>query len=220
MLHQYFQKPRVLRGIESASLKAYLDSFAQELDAIGFGREHVRNQLRGAAHLCVWADRQRVPIEDFGEAFVTRFRRHLSQCRCPGPKRGRSEPVVVWALRFIEHLRGIGVLPPVIADHEVSRPILLQEFLTWLRQHRGVGEATLQRYEYHVVDLLECLGDNPSRFTAQKLRDFVRQQSKGYASTGGTKKLFTAVRMFLRYLTVEGKCPVGLNYALPPLASW
>jgi hypothetical protein len=49
LLHQYFEKPRVLRSIESADFESYLDSFAQELDAVGFAREHVRNQLRAAA---------------------------------------------------------------------------------------------------------------------------------------------------------------------------
>jgi integrase/recombinase XerD len=220
MLHQYFEKPRVLRGIESPQLKSYLDSFAKELDGIGFAREHLRNQLRGAAHLCVWAERQRVHVEDFGEEFVTRFRRHLRQCRCPGPKRGRSAPVGQWARRFIKHLHQIGVLPAVVRDDEVSRPVLLQDFLAWMRQHRGVTEATLRHYEYHLADLLDHLGNDPSSFSAPKLRDFVQQQSKHYSSTGGTKKLFTAVRMFLRYLTVEGKCPAGLDYALPPLASW
>jgi integrase/recombinase XerD len=220
MLHQYFEKPRVLRGIESPQFKAYLDSFAKELDGIGFAREHVRNQLRGAAHLCVWAERQRVHVEEFGEEFVTHFRRHLRQCRCPGPKRGSSAPVVQWARRFIQHLRQIGVLPAAVRDDEISRPVLLQDFLAWMRQHRGVIEATLRHYEYHLADLLDRLGNDPSCFTAPKLRDFVRQQSKHYSSTGGTKKLFTAVRMFLRYLTIEGKCPVGLVYALPPLAGW
>ena len=220
MLHQYFEKPRVLRGIESTDFKSYLDSFAQELDAIGYAREHIRNQLRGAAHLCVWAEREGVQAESFGEEFVSRFRLHLPECKCPGPERGRSAPVAGWALRFIEHLRQIGILPAVTPGHEGSRPVLLQDFLAWMRQHRGVGEATLRHYEYHLVDLLDCLGDNPSRFTAQKLREFVQQQSRDYSCSGGTKKLFTAVRMFLRYLTVQGKCPVGLNYALPPLASW
>ena len=220
MLHQYFDKPRVLRGIESANFEHYLDSFAQELDAIGFAREHVRNQLRAAAHLCVWAGRQRVNVEGFSEEVISRFRLHLPQCQCPGPKRGRSSLVVGWAQRFVEHLRRIGILPAVIADLKEAPTVLLQEFRTWMRQHRGTGEASLQRYEYHLVNLLDCLGDDPSRFTAQKLRGFVQQQSRNYSSTGGTKKLFTAVRMFLRYLTVEGKCPPGLNYALPSLAGW
>jgi integrase/recombinase XerD len=217
MVHQYFEKPRVLRGIESVNFERYLDSFAQELDAIGFAREHIRNQLRAAAHLCVWAGRQRVRVEGFNEEVISRFGLHLPRCQCPGPKRGRSSFVVGWAQRFVEHLRRIGILPTLIADRNEGRPALLQEFLAWMRQHRGVGEASLRRYEYHVMNLLDCVGEDPSRFTAQKLRGFVQQQSRKYSSTGGTKKLFTAVRMFLRYLTVEGKCPAGLNYALP---SW
>ena len=220
MLQQYFEKPRVLRGIESADFKSYLDSFAQELRAIGFAREHARNQLRGAAHLCVWAERQGVQVEGFGEEFVSRFRLHLPECQCPGPERGRSAPIAGWALRFVEHLRRIGILPPVITDQECPCPVLLHDFLAWMRQHRGVGEATLGQYEYHLADLLGCLGNDPSSFTAQKLRDFVQQQSRNYSSRGGTKRLFTAVRMFLRYLTVDGRCPAGLNYALPPLAGW
>lgn len=220
MFHQYFDKPRVLRGIESASFESHLDSFAQELDAVGFAREHVRNQLRAAAHLCVWAGRQRVNVEGFSDDLISRFLLHLPQCKCPGPKRGRSSLIVGWARRFVEHLRRIGVLPAAIVDPEEVRSALLQEFLTWMRQHRGIGETSLRRYEYHLVDLLDCLGDDPSRFTAQKLRGFVQEKSRNYSSTGGTKKLFTAVRMFLRYLTIEGKCPAGLNYALPSLAGW
>ena len=220
MFHQYFEKPRVLRGIESASFESHLDSFAQELGDVGFAREHARNQLRAAAHLCVWAGGQRVNVEGFSEDLISRFRLHLPQCQCPGPKRGKSSLVVGWAQRFVEHLRRIGVLPAVIVDPEEARSALLQEFLAWMRQHRGIGEASLRRYEYHLVDLLDCLGDDPIRFTAQKLRGFVQEKSRNYSSTGGTKKLFTAVRMFLRYLTIEGKCPAGLNYALPALAGW
>ena len=118
MLDQYFEKPRCLRGIESVDFKSYLDSFAQELDAIGYAREHIRNQLRGAAHLCVWAEREGVQAESFGEEFVSRFRLHLPECKCPGPERGRSAPVAGWALRFIEHLRQIGFLPAVPPGHE------------------------------------------------------------------------------------------------------
>jgi hypothetical protein len=35
MLRQYFEKPRVLRGIESPEFMSYLDSFAQELGSTG-----------------------------------------------------------------------------------------------------------------------------------------------------------------------------------------
>jgi site-specific recombinase XerC len=32
--------------------------------------------------------------------------------------------------------------------------------------------------------------------------------------------VIAAVRMFLRYLTVEGQCPAGLEHALTPPANW
>lgn len=73
MLHQYFENPRVLRGIESADFKSYLDSFAQELEAIGYAREHAGNPLRGAAHLRLWAEMQGVQAESFGGEFLSRF---------------------------------------------------------------------------------------------------------------------------------------------------
>ena len=178
MLDQYFEMPRVLRAIESPAFTLYLDSFAQELDAIGFAREHVRNQIRGAAHLCTWAEKHGVPVGDFGEELVARFGRHLPRCQCPGPKRGRSEPVLGGALRVTEHLRRMDVLPSVIADPDDSRPVLLADFLGWMRQHRGVGEATLRQYEHQLTDLLERVGEDPSRFTADKIRCFLQQRSK------------------------------------------
>ena len=137
MLQQYFEKPLVFQSIESADFKSYLDSFAQDLNAMGFAREHARNQLRGAAHLCVWAELQGVQVEGFGEEFVSRFRLHLPECKYPGTERGRSAPVAGWALRFIEHLRRIGILPVVVGEQEGARPMLLKNFLNWMRQHRG-----------------------------------------------------------------------------------
>jgi site-specific recombinase XerD len=88
-----------------------------------------------------------------------------------------------------------------------------------MSQHRGITEGTLGNYERHLRPLLKTLGDDPSRYTPSRLRDFVAKRSKGY-SCEGAKKIFTAVRMFLRYLVVEGRCPAGLEHALPRVASW
>lgn len=40
LFHQYFEKLRVLRGIESGDFQKHLDSFAQEFGVVGFAREH------------------------------------------------------------------------------------------------------------------------------------------------------------------------------------
>jgi hypothetical protein len=132
-----------------------------------FAREHARNQLRGARSFCVYGrELQRVRV-DFGEEFVSRFRLHLPECKCPGPERGKSAPVAGWALRFVEHLLRVGVRPVVVDKQEAGRPIPLQNFLTWMPQHRGVGGATLKHYDYYLTDLLDCLGDTGLLYGAE-----------------------------------------------------
>jgi len=219
MLLQYFEYPRVLQGLQSASSRSYLDSFAKELGLIGYAREHIRNQLRAAAHFCIWTDAIKIAPADFNETIIAQFRRHLPRCRCPGPNRGKSAPVFLFARRFVQHLRHIGVTPtPTVNDPKALLPSLLQDFLIWMEQHRGVGRSTLYQYEYHLTVFLRDLGDDASTFTAQQVRDFVRQRSEHYGRTA--RKIFTIVRVFLRYLVAEGKCPTGLEYALPRFASW
>jgi hypothetical protein len=53
--------------------------------------------------------------------------------------------------------------------------------------------------------LLKNLGEDPGRFDAQHLRQFILDTSQrcGWASA---KKCTTAVRMFLRFLIADGKC--------------
>ena len=52
MFNQYFEKPRVLRGIESANFTTYLDSFAQELDGVGFARKISGTSFERHRRLC------------------------------------------------------------------------------------------------------------------------------------------------------------------------
>jgi len=89
-------------------------------------------------------------------------------------------------------------------------PALLVSFCDWMRQQRGTCDATLYGYSIPVRDLLKKLGEDPGRFEAQHLRQFILDTSQrcGWASA---KKCTTAVRMFLRFLIADGKCAAGLE---------
>ncbi len=219
MLDRFFERPMVLTGLESRGLRSHLDTYADELNGVGYSREHARNQLRAAAHFCVWVQARPGELSKPDHGAVEAFRCHLPVCRCPGPSRGKSPPVLRWVRRFVEHLEREGVVPKLKTVQRQAIPPVLRSFLAWMSRHRGVVEATLRPYERHLGHLLDALGDDPSVYTAGKLRDFVQKRSKDY-SCEGAKKIFTAVRMFLRYLVAEGRCPVGLEHALPRLRSW
>jgi len=95
----------------------------------------------------------------------------------------------------------------------------LVSFCRWMRQQRGTCDATLYNYSLHLRDLLKRLGEDPGKFDAQNLRQFVLETSQrcGWAAA---KKSTTAVRMFLRFLISDGKCAAGLDASIPALAHW
>ena len=92
-------------------------------------------------------------------------------------------------------------------------------FRDWMGQHRGTCDATLSNYCRPVRLLLRTLGDDPSRFEARSIRQFVQEtcQRSGWA-TG--KLCTTALRAFLRFLIANSKCAAGLDACIPSLAHW
>ena len=101
----------------------------------------------------------------------------------------------------------------------IQDPVLFTAFCEWMRKNRGVSDATLYNYSLSIRDLLKRLGENPDRFDAKSLRQFVLEKSKG-CGWAAAKKCTTALRMFLRYLISEGKCCAELYAAIPVLAHW
>lgn len=80
-------------------------------------------------------------------------------------------------------------------------------------------ETTITTYGRYLTDLVRELGDEPTEYTARSLRAFVERRCRHYRR-GSTRMLLAAVRMFLRYLAVNGGCRPGLECALPSTANW
>ena len=119
----------------------------------------------------------------------------------------------------MRHLRSTGVMSASVAKTTDQDPILLAAFRQWMRQQRGTCDPTLNRYSLPIRELLIHLGEDPSKFDAQSLRQFVLEKGRrsGWASA---KMCTTALRMFLRFLIAEGKCADDLDTAIPVLAHW
>jgi site-specific recombinase XerD len=88
-----------------------------------------------------------------------------------------------------------------------------------MRRQRGTCESTLDNYGIHIREVLKRLGEQPVKWDARSLREFVLEGSQtcGWATA---KKRTTALRMFLRFLIAEGQCASGLDGAIPVLAHW
>jgi integrase/recombinase XerD len=99
---------------------------------------------------------------------------------------------------------------------------LLDRFSRHLSEVKGLSKRTIEKYRYFASRLLKFLGSSeidPSRLTADNLRDFVKQDAalrKGFGPKGTT----TSVRSFIRFLVLEGLIDDGLMLAIPNPKRW
>lgn len=219
MLAEYFQSPLRIQELRDCPAGHLVEGFAQELYQAGYAQLTARRHLRSAEHLVYWTARRGIPVTALTERFVKEFSKHLSRCRCTRYGHTHRLELENGVRLFIRYLRHADVLAAPINKGSVEEPTLLVSFGRWMRQQHGTCDATLYNYGLDLRALLKNLGEDPARFNAQALRNFVleRTQRCGWAAA---KRCTTAVRAFLRFLIADGRCAAGLDASIPTLAHW
>ena len=220
MLSAYFVDSRKLRQLHAGPHGPYLDGFAVHLQAEGYSWWTTRRYVNAAAHLGLWMKKMSLAVDDLSEKPLLSFEKHLSCCDCTPPtikKKGSGE--AMGARCFLRYLRIFGASSTNGQSHQSTYRPLHEGFRQWMRDHRGVTERTLEIYASTVVDALNTIGEDPSKYEADILRRFVFSRLK-QSSRAQAKTAVKALRMFVRYLTVEGLCMPYLAEAIPRLAHW
>lgn len=215
------QQTPALSGVRSGgSVQHHLRDFANEWRSKGYTVLATRDYIRAAAHLGRWMDMRGLEIAQLTEEVFDEFVRH--RCRCPGTSRHRclrSAPYMARAQRFVDYLRRIGVAPSIRALPEKTVPKPLIGFRASMLRHRGVTEATIERYEGVIKTALVTLGDDPALYDAALVRRVVVNEARS-RSRSHAKVIVTALRAFLRFLAAEGRCRPGLDHAVPTVPEW
>jgi site-specific recombinase XerD len=216
MLTTYFKHPFTLRKLRSGPAGPSLDDFAAQLAQVGYSRNKIRAHLRGAGRFSAWAARSGLTIDALDWRALGQFGRYLDsqgRLRC---RRGEYSNTFVGARRYVDFLQARGV---VRTPAPAVEPELLVGFCHWMHTQRGVTERTLNDYRSALRQLLLALGDRPERYTAKQLRGFVLSRTRDN-KTSQTKTTVTVLRMFLRFLITQGRCPPELLVAIPTIAGW
>ena len=218
MLTKLFKSHVRIQELLDSVAGPLLEGFAQELCEVGYAAKSAREHIRSAEHFIYWTSHKAIEIATLNDSSIDGFGRHLHRCQCPGYGHARRINLQNGVRLFLRYLRATGAVTSPVSGQIPEEPILLTAFHQWMHQQRGTSSGTLQNYSRAIRDLLKTVGD-PSIYDALKLRKFVMERSK--QSGWGRAKLYTsAVRMFLRFLIAEGKCPVGLDASVPTLAHW
>jgi integrase/recombinase XerD len=219
MLTEFFELPSRIQELHAGPDGHLLEGFAQELCQAGYAEITARRHIRAAEHLIHWIGRKGRTVAALDETMIEEFVQHLNRCRCPRYGCTHRRDLRKGARLFLRYARFADIVTTRIVEENIVDPVLLVSFCDWMRQQRGTCDDTLYGYSIPIRDLLKNVGEEPNRFNAHNLRQFILDTSQrcGWASA---KKCTTAVRMFLRFLIAEGKCAAALEGSIPVLAHW
>ena len=220
MLVRYFRRPSRIEQLRSGAGGHLLEGFAKELSQGRYQWVAARKHIRAAEHFLHWIAHRNLSIASVEERYGQQFLDHLKRCCCRGhhpplePQRQKYS-VDLW---FV-YLRHAGIVPtPTFVEPAVEAPMLVS-FCDWMRRQRGVSDVTLSIYRFELHAFIKKLGEEPRMYDARNLRQFVldKSQQSGWASA---RKSICAIRMFLRFLISQGRCPASLYASVPTLAHW
>lgn len=217
MLTTYFKAPFTLRNLRAGPAGPYLDDFASQLMSAGYSRDKIRAKLRGAGQFSAWAAKAGLTVIDRLDAqALAQFRQSLHSQGRLRYRQGEYSNNFVGARCFVLFLQTKGLAP---TPAPAGEPILLTAFCHWMRTHRGVTETTLRGYRLALRRLLAALGDQPEHYTAKQLRRFVLDLTR-CPRPPQARTTVTVLRMFLRFLIIQGRCAPELLIAIPTIAGW
>ncbi len=209
---QFFTRPT--KRLRAGPSSAFIDGFAAELHRNGYSRPMACIHLRAAVHFGCWAEQRGMRIEEVDESELADFRAHLPSCRCANTYRDQSAHVAAGARRFLGYLRRCGVARPASAEVDVRAGTLLEEFDRWMEAHRGLRASTRREYRRVGKAFLLTVGPALHGLSPGALRGFIVGCAQRHGA-GTAAKSVKALRLLLRFLAAEEKCPAALIETVP-----
>lgn len=218
MLDTHVSTPVTTRRLRLGPAADHIDAFADWLHHTGYKPVSISGLLRSLAGWTDWMIANKFTAENLPAGFEACKLALQKQPRVLY-SRGPNQHSLTAAALFIRFLQSHGALALPIAPPPLSeRWPILAEFRLWMRRNRGLTETTIDVYQYTLVALLEALGAEPGTYSAEALRAFVLDRAQPHGIERA-KSIVVAVRSFLRFLAVTGRC-TPLEHAIPGFTSW
>ena len=219
MLDEHLKSPVTQQRLRSGVAAGHIDGFADWLHRHGYEPVTIDGVLRSLAGWTDWMRQAGFTAQSLLAGFDA-CKAELETGRRVRYGRGPNRKSLASAALFIRFLREQSVLPPLAVPPSAADlwPVL-GAFRSWMRQHRGLTETTLDVYQAILAELLAVCGSDPHAYTAESLRGFVLERARRYG-LWRAKTVVVAVRALLRFLGATGQCPAGMQHAIPGFASW
>ncbi len=199
-------------------LVPYVTGFREELEAQGYRRNAVADQLRVLAHVSRWLAGKGLSEHNLTLERVEEF---LAARRAAGYMLWLSPKGVAPLLAY---LRSLGVAPvPEATTSRTPAERLLECYRKYLVEERGLAPGTVRDY-LHVAQLFldtrrPVPGLDLGELTASEVIKWVSAACR-HRRTGSARYVVTGLRAMLRYCYLEGMIARPLTEAVPRVTGW
>lgn len=211
----YVRKISVEERLKAGMAADHAEDFEQWLRERRYTPLTIIERMRLLASWTHWARAQGYTIATIREAYAASFATIQAGYR-PRFRGDLGKDAVEAAKLFISYLETCNALQRL---PERTDPVLMSEFMHWAREQHGLAETTLGTYRIAILPFIAQIGDNPDMYDAAAIRSFMLGRA-GTVSAARLKCIGVGVRAFLRFLIATGRCPPGLDHAMPKAATW
>jgi integrase/recombinase XerD len=215
---------RVRRRMTSNHLGIVLADFVEHLQSLGYASWTIRNYAGAVEHFGCWLKCRHLDSSRISPELVCSFlHRHLDHCHCPKPARGdlaTCGSALHALLELLQRKGMIGRRPGKVASPKEQ---ITEQFDRYLVEACGVAETTRRARRRTALELLSWrFGNRPLRLQQIAPGDLMRFVSFRARSLRpmSVRALCDSLRSFLRFLHLQGRCPKGLDLAVPTLHAW
>ena len=197
-----------------------VDRFIRALQSLGYAERPLPRRARIASSFLDWTEAKEVLWAGLTECHVRAYSKRPGH---PAPSGVSYESRVLRLL--LNHLRDEGITDtPAPALDASPAASLEEEYVTYLRDERGLSENSILVYRPHaraLLSMLHAVGKDTSfqHLGAHQVREFLLARVAG-RSVSYVFLLASALRSFLRFLYVRGKVASDLAVAVPPVRTW
>jgi integrase/recombinase XerD len=218
--HRYVLE-RLNCPLKPGLLSSHLESFLEDLRRRGYTALTASGYAASVCHFAHWAQRRHLTLDDLSDEMLGRFAQH--RCRCPGGRRqdAVSPKYVRRVRRFVRYLRAAGLIGSAMPTRSINPEMpLVEEFVQWLREHRGIGPRTLCNYRHEMAKFPSGIHRaEKDLLTGTRIRALLLKRAK-QQSPSMNRIMIGTLRMYVRFLAATGRCAAGLEGALPSMPCW
>ena len=201
-------------------IASQIEPFMAGLEAAGYAANTLCTKRAAFRRFVSWQQRLKRRRVEPDESEVVEFMARV--CRL-APKHRCLASTALSA--FLQYLRRHKVITtPASKPPETATLVLTRRYAEFLRNEKGLAEASLRVYLPLVPQLLHYLEKRHGitslrRLDTSVLRAFLFERAEGRSSES-VRLLATSLRSFLRFLHVQGDIRHDLTAAIPTICRW